>query len=30
VPLAEIPAKLAYPDERRLVARVPELLPRAM
>jgi 8-oxo-dGTP pyrophosphatase MutT (NUDIX family) len=30
VPLAEIPAKLAYPDERRLVAQVPELLPRAM
>ncbi len=30
VPLAEIPAKLAYPDERRLVAQVPELLPRAI
>jgi 8-oxo-dGTP pyrophosphatase MutT (NUDIX family) len=29
VPLAEIPAKLAYPDERRLVAQVPELLTRA-
>jgi ADP-ribose pyrophosphatase YjhB (NUDIX family) len=28
VPLAEIPERLAYPDERRLIERVPELLDR--
>jgi ADP-ribose pyrophosphatase YjhB (NUDIX family) len=29
VPLGEIPARLAYPDERKLVARVPEMLDRS-
>jgi ADP-ribose pyrophosphatase YjhB (NUDIX family) len=29
VPLSEITARLAYPDERRLVAQVPELLDRS-
>jgi ADP-ribose pyrophosphatase YjhB (NUDIX family) len=28
VPLREIPARLAYPDERRLISRVPELFGR--
>ena len=27
VPLAEVPSRLAYADERRLLDRVPELLP---
>jgi hypothetical protein len=26
VPLSEIPERLAYPDERRLITRVPDLL----
>jgi ADP-ribose pyrophosphatase YjhB (NUDIX family) len=29
VPLGEIPDRLAYPDERKLIARVPEMLDRS-
>ena len=29
VPLGDIPGRLAYPDERRLVSRVPEMLDRS-